>query len=123
MLTEYQRQLRERFLDAPVLPAPDPWRPVSERRTPIGGLLGVGFPLDPVTGNDLLTVVSGNGHGVFDGATGDLLARTGIPTRSSARRPARTCPARESALSPAPGSVSRDCSAADCTPPPTTAGP
>ena len=37
-LSEYQKRLRDRFLAAPVVPAPPPWQPVLDRRTPIGGL-------------------------------------------------------------------------------------
>ena len=50
MLSEYQQQLRDTFLAAPVLPAPHPWRLVLPGPTPIGGLLGVGSPSTPTTG-------------------------------------------------------------------------
>jgi len=94
MLSEYQRQLRERFLAAPVMAPPIPWRAVSNRRTPIGGLLGVGFGLDPATGNDLLMVVSTCGHGVFDAQTGSRLARERDPDpdTSTPTGPDLACP-------------------------------
>ncbi|MDT0321294.1 hypothetical protein [Streptomyces millisiae] len=81
MFTDHQLQLRERFLAAPVAPAPAPWRPVF-RPGPavrIGGLLGIGFAADPVTGRDLVMIVSQDGHGVLDGATGAVLARDRDP--------------------------------------------
>src|SRR5690349_10773481 len=71
MIAEYQQQLRERFLSAPLMPPPPSWRPVFDRRTPIGGLQGIGFATDPQTGNDLVMVVSMDGHGLFDAATGE----------------------------------------------------
>jgi hypothetical protein len=80
--SEHQQQLRERFLAAPVAPAPAPWRPVFHPETaiPIGGLLGIGFAPDPASGHDLLMVVSqGGGHGLFDTTTGKLLARDRDP--------------------------------------------
>ncbi|MEO3756249.1 hypothetical protein [Streptomyces sp. B6B3] len=81
MFTEHQQQLRERFQAAPVSPAPPPWRPVFQPVTTlsIGGLLGIGFAPDPASGRDLLMVVSQGGHGVFDAATGKLLARDRDP--------------------------------------------
>ncbi|MFI1252361.1 hypothetical protein ACH4U6_00950 [Streptomyces netropsis] len=79
MLSAYKQQLRDRYLSAPVIPAPDPWRPVSRPMIPIGGLLGVGFALDPVSGNDLLMVVSSSGHGLFDASTGERLDRDHDP--------------------------------------------
>jgi hypothetical protein len=81
MFTEHQRQLRERFLAAPVSPAPPPWRPVYHPAPsiPIGGLLGIGFAPDPVTGEDLLMVVSQGGHGVINTTTGKILARDRDP--------------------------------------------
>lgn len=81
MFTEHQQQLRERFLAAPVSPAPQPWRPVfrPEATIRIGGLLGVGFAPHPATRRDLLMVVSHDGHGLFDATTGALLARDRDP--------------------------------------------
>ncbi|MFI6844260.1 hypothetical protein OG535_38680 [Kitasatospora sp. NBC_00085] len=94
MLSEYQQQLRDRFLAASVIPAPDPWQPVFARRTPIGGLLGVGFGADPASGDDLLMVVSSNGHGLFDASTGQRLARDHDPDldHSTPAGPNLTCP-------------------------------
>jgi len=54
LLTEYQQKLRDRCLAAPVMPAPEPWRPVLDNRTPIGGLLGIGFATHPGNGHDLV---------------------------------------------------------------------
>jgi hypothetical protein len=81
MISEYQQQLRDRFLSAPVMEPPDPWRSVfaPQSRALIGGLLGVGFALDPVSGKDLLMVVSSQGHGVFDASTGMKIARDPDP--------------------------------------------
>ncbi|GIH05321.1 hypothetical protein Rhe02_33880 [Rhizocola hellebori] len=76
-MTEYQQQLRDRFLGAPVMPAPAPWIGLHGQNTTIavGGLIGVGFALDPVTGADLLMVTSHNGRGLFDSASGTRTAR------------------------------------------------
>ncbi|MES5816646.1 hypothetical protein [Streptomyces sp. RG80] len=63
------------MLAAPVVPAPEPWRPVSERCIPIGGLLGIGFASHPENGHDLVMVVSSAGHGLFDAVTGEKIAR------------------------------------------------
>ncbi|MFD8911073.1 hypothetical protein [Streptomyces sp. NPDC059575] len=79
MITEYQQKLRERLLAAPVVPAPAPWRPVLDRRTPIGGLLGIGFAVHPGSGRDLVMVVSHDGHGLFDAVTGEKIARDREP--------------------------------------------
>ncbi|WP_207934367.1 hypothetical protein [Actinomadura sp. KC06] len=70
MISEYQQQLRERYLAAPVMAPPTPWRRVLDDRTPIGGLLGIGFAVHPGTGHDLVMVVSQDGHGPFDAVTG-----------------------------------------------------
>ncbi|WP_405108252.1 hypothetical protein OG559_25955 [Micromonospora sp. NBC_01405] len=77
MISEYQQQLRDRYLAALVMPAPEPWRSPLERSTciPIGGLLGVGFATDPTNGHDLLMAVSHQGHGLFDAPTGEKIAR------------------------------------------------
>ncbi|MFF0386273.1 hypothetical protein [Streptomyces sp. NPDC004286] len=75
MTTEYQRALRDRYLAAPVLPVPPPWRPVGEGLIPVGGLLGIGFAVHPETGHDLVMVVSSSGHGLIDAVTGERLAR------------------------------------------------
>ncbi|MFI1970188.1 hypothetical protein BLA24_12810 [Streptomyces cinnamoneus] len=79
MSAEHRRRLRERYLAAPVTPAPEPWRPVLEHGTPIGGLLGIGFAVDPGTGHDLVMVVSSGGHGLFDAVTGEKTARDRDP--------------------------------------------
>jgi hypothetical protein len=84
VLSDYQQQLRERFLSAPVMPAPDPWRLVAEQRTPIGGLVGVGFASDPETEGDLLMVVSHDGHGLFDATSGAKIARDRDPAPDTA---------------------------------------
>jgi hypothetical protein len=41
----------------------------------VGGLLGIGLAVHPDTGHDLITLVSSDGHGLFDAVTGDKLAR------------------------------------------------
>ncbi|MGW1727770.1 hypothetical protein ACWCQK_33260 [Streptomyces sp. NPDC002306] len=80
-LSAYQRAMRNRLLAAPVVPAPEPWRPVFEREygVPVGGLLGIGFATDPDTGRDLVMVVSNDGHGLFDAVTGEKTARDRNP--------------------------------------------
>ncbi|WP_027344404.1 hypothetical protein [Hamadaea tsunoensis] len=76
-MDEYRRRLRDRFLSAPVLPVPEPWVGLAAPNTtiPVGGLIGVGFAPDPVTGADLLLVASHSGRGLFDPATGARTAR------------------------------------------------
>lgn len=85
MVSEHQQGLRERFLAAPVTAAPAPWRPMPGRYPfiPIGGLLGVGFAPHPVSGDDLLMVVSTQGHGLFHAATGERIARDRDPDADS----------------------------------------
>ncbi|MFE5397504.1 hypothetical protein ACFQ9U_23475 [Streptomyces sp. NPDC056568] len=95
MITEYQQRLRERYLAAPVMPAPEPWRPVLDRRTPIGGLLGIGFAVHPDDGHDLVMVVSSDGHGLFDAVTGERIARDRDPdpdTSTPDAHPELSCP-------------------------------
>lgn len=95
MITEYQRKLRERFLAAPVMPAPEPWQPVLDRRTPIGGLLGIGFATHPDSGHDLVMVVSHDGHGLFDAVSGEKIARERDPdpeTSTPDAHPGLACP-------------------------------
>lgn len=95
MITEYQQKLRERYIAAPVMPAPEPWQPVLDRRTPIGGLLGIGFAVHPDSGHDLVMVVSSDGHGLFDAATGEKIARDRDPdpdTSTPDAHPDLTCP-------------------------------
>lgn len=83
VLTPYQQTLRDRMLAAPVLPAPEPWRPVFASCAPVGGLLGIGFATHPDShpdrGNDLVMVVSHDGHGLFDAVTGEKIARERDP--------------------------------------------
>lgn len=95
MLSDYQRRVRDRFLAASVVPAPAPWQPVSEQRTPIGGLLGIGFAIHPDDGRDLVMVVSHDGHGLFDAVSGEKLARDRDPdpdTSTPDASPDLTCP-------------------------------
>ncbi|MFF7968511.1 hypothetical protein ACFZC3_24525 [Streptomyces sp. NPDC007903] len=95
MTTEYRQALRNRYLAAPVMPAPPPWRPVGEGLIPVGGLLGIGFAVHPETGHDLVMVVSSSGHGLFDAVTGERLARDYDPdpeTDTPDLSPDLTCP-------------------------------
>ncbi|MEU2391432.1 hypothetical protein [Streptomyces sp. NPDC007369] len=95
MITEYQQRLRDRYLAAPVMPAPTPWQPVLDRAIPIGGLLGIGFAGHPATGHDLVMVVSHSGHGLFDAVTGEKIAREQDPdpaTSTPDAHPDLTCP-------------------------------
>jgi hypothetical protein len=82
-LTSYQRDLRDRMLSAPVLPAPAPWRPVFAPCLPVGGLLGIGFATRPDSGADLVMVVSTDGHGLLDAVTGEKIARDRDPDPES----------------------------------------
>lgn len=94
-LSGYQQQLRDRLLAAPVLPAPLPWQLMPDRRTPIGGLLGIGFAVHPGNGHDLVMVVSHGGHGLFDAVTGEKIARDRYPdpgTETPDASPDLTCP-------------------------------
>ncbi|MFJ9345924.1 hypothetical protein [Streptomyces sp. NPDC101237] len=96
-LCDYQRAMRNRILAAPVVPAPDPWRPVfeSEYGVPVGGLLGIGFTTDPDTGHDLVMVVSHDGLGLFDAVTGEKIARDREADLEDSGRdadPAEWCP-------------------------------
>ncbi|WP_030772465.1 MULTISPECIES: hypothetical protein [unclassified Streptomyces] len=71
------------LLAAPVVPAPEAWRPVfgpgPDPYVPVGGLLGIGFASHPDTGDDLVMVVSNDGHGLFDARTGEKIARDRDP--------------------------------------------
>lgn len=124
MITEYQQRLRDRYLAAPVMSAPAPWQPVLDRRTPIGGLLGIGFAVHPDTGHDLAMVVSHDGgHGLFDAVTGEKIARDRDPDPATSipdAHPDLTCPG----LGPVAGTLVRIAasSAAVCTAPPRTVG-
>ncbi|MGC0334075.1 hypothetical protein RKD23_007065 [Streptomyces sp. SAI-170] len=79
MLSAYQQELRDRLLSVPELPAPAPWRRVWDRRMPVGGLLCVGFAVDPVDGRDLVLVESTAGLGLFDAESGEKPARDRDP--------------------------------------------
>ncbi|WP_435281356.1 hypothetical protein [Streptomyces koelreuteriae] len=79
MISEYQQQLRDRFLSVSETSPPPPWHPVLDRRLPIGGLLGIGFGTAPGADHDLVMVVSSDGHGLFDTVTGEKLARDRDP--------------------------------------------
>ncbi|AXK34528.1 hypothetical protein DVA86_19625 [Streptomyces armeniacus] len=95
MLTTYQRRLRKHYLAAPVMPAPEPWQPVVEYGTPVGGLLGIGFAVHAESGHDLVMVVSHDGHGLFDAVTGEKIARDRDPdpaTSTPDAHPDLTCP-------------------------------
>ncbi|MFE7168464.1 hypothetical protein [Streptomyces sp. NPDC057616] len=76
-LSPYQQAMRQRLLAAPVVPAPEPWRRIAY--APVGGLLGIGFASHPVGGQDLVLVVSHDGHGLFDAVTGEKIARDRDP--------------------------------------------
>ncbi|MFF9057605.1 hypothetical protein ACIRPQ_32310 [Streptomyces sp. NPDC101213] len=80
-LSAYQQAMRDRLLAAPVVPAPEPWRPVFEytHGVAVGGLLGIGFATHPDSGRDLVMVVSSDGHGLFDAVTGEKIARDRDP--------------------------------------------
>ncbi|WP_330284416.1 hypothetical protein [Streptomyces sp. NBC_00588] len=80
-LSTYQPALRDRLLAAPVVPAPEPWRPVFAYQygVPVGGLLGIGFAAHPDSGHDLVLVDSTSGHGLFDAVTGEKIARDRDP--------------------------------------------
>ncbi len=94
MVTEYQQKLSERYLAA-VLPAPEPWQPVLDRRTPTGDLLGIGFAVHPDSGHDRVMVVADGGHGLFDAVTGEKIARDRDPdpeTSTPDAHPDLACP-------------------------------
>ncbi|MFI7073364.1 hypothetical protein [Micromonospora sediminicola] len=81
MLSDHQQRLRARFLAAPVVAPPEPWRHLDRTRRciPVGGLQGVGFGVHPQTGVDLLMVVSMDGFGLIDATTGATIARDRDP--------------------------------------------
>jgi hypothetical protein len=66
---DHLARLRGRLRGLPLLPPPSPWESVATHA--VGGLTEVGF----AAGTDLLLVVSHSGRGVFDGRTGERLAR------------------------------------------------
>ncbi|MFJ3666038.1 hypothetical protein ACIPSE_06260 [Streptomyces sp. NPDC090106] len=78
-LSAYQSALRDRMLDAPEVPAPEPWRKVAGTCVAVGGLLGIGFAAHPEDGRDLVMVVSSAGHGLLDATTGEKIARDRDP--------------------------------------------
>lgn len=80
-LSPYQREMRRRLIAAPEVPAPEPWQRIAY--APVGGLLGIGFVSHPGTGHDLVMVVSNDGHGLFDGVTGEKIARVRDPDLDS----------------------------------------
>ncbi|WP_406307191.1 hypothetical protein OHA61_39370 [Streptomyces sp. NBC_00885] len=95
MISEYQQRLRDKFLSVSETPPPAPWRTVLDRRTPIGGLLGIGFAVAPDNGRDLVMVVSVDGHGLFDADTGEKIARDRDPDPEDSTPdavPDLTCP-------------------------------
>jgi hypothetical protein len=77
----YFRRRRDRFLRTPVTPVPPPWLALRGPYTPIpvGGLVGVGFAADPLSGADILMAVSHAGRGLFDPTTGVKIARDRDP--------------------------------------------
>ncbi|MEY9863669.1 hypothetical protein ABH935_009322 [Catenulispora sp. GAS73] len=92
MLTDFQRQLREKYLQTPTTHAPEPWERVTDPLISIGGLIGVGFAPHPETRRDLLLVISSDGRGLFDPATGEKLDRDRDPDWSTPDNPELTCP-------------------------------
>ncbi|MFD6636108.1 hypothetical protein ACFWDN_09825 [Micromonospora chalcea] len=96
MLSDYQQQLRSKFLAAPVVAPPEPWRHLDQtwRYIPVGGLQGVGFGAHPQTGVDLLMVVSTDGFGLIDATTGANVARDRHPDPDDAEPsgPDLACP-------------------------------
>ncbi|MBO0654621.1 hypothetical protein J1792_18095 [Streptomyces triculaminicus] len=95
MISAHQQRLHDRVLEAPVVPAPSAWRLVGDWRVPVGGLLGIGFAVDPHSGHDLVMTVSTSGHGLFDAVTGEKIARDRDPDDDSCTpdtTPDLTCP-------------------------------
>ena len=66
-------QLRNRIRSMPVSPPPSPWRRIAAH--PVGGITDVGY----APGSDMLLVVTHDGRGVFDGTTGQRVARDTAP--------------------------------------------
>lgn len=73
----HQDQLRARFRSAPLQAPPATWRPLAVLA--VGGLTGVGFGLNPDSGEDLILVTSHQGRGVVDCVTGERVARDPDP--------------------------------------------
>lgn len=65
--------LRARFRKAQVDAPASPWQLLADFA--VGGLWAVGFAAHPKTSDELLLVASSQGRGLFDCATGDVLAR------------------------------------------------
>lgn len=65
----YQQRLNERLRALTLSPPPEPWRHAAS--VAVGGFEALGFSAD----SRHLLVISGAGRGVFDGRTGELLAR------------------------------------------------
>ncbi len=72
-IPEHLRLLAGRIRTAPIEHPPAPWLPVGHYA--VGGLTDVGFGAD----SEHLLVVSWNGRGVFDCATGERVARDRTP--------------------------------------------
>ncbi|MGW2013641.1 hypothetical protein [Streptomyces sp. NPDC001927] len=91
-LSPYQKDLRERVLAAPRVDPPTPWRSVFQPYAAVGGLLGIGFGVDPRSGHDLVMVVSSTGHGLFDAVSGEKIARDRDPEDDIPEGPDLSCP-------------------------------
>ncbi|WP_068902461.1 hypothetical protein [Planomonospora sphaerica] len=76
-MTSHQEQVRARMRSAPLQAPPAPWRSLTP--IAVGGLSCVGFGTLPGSPDDLLLVVSSNGRGLFDCATGTRIARDPDP--------------------------------------------
>jgi hypothetical protein len=72
-LVDYGEAQLARLRDVPKAPPPEPWHAVAVHA--VGGLTDIGYAPD----SDLLLVVSHDGHGVFDGLTGERRARDPEP--------------------------------------------
>jgi hypothetical protein len=96
VLSEYQQQLRARYLSAPLVGAPEPWRGIGgpPSYVLVGGLQDVGFGVHPDTGADHLMVVSIDGFGLIDAASGVKLARDREPAPEVSIPSAPRCAAR-----------------------------
>lgn len=77
------------------MPAPHPWQPVLDNRTPIEGLQGIGFAVHPENGHGLVMVVSTDSYGLFDAVTSEKIARDRHPdpdTEFPGASPDLACP-------------------------------
>lgn len=102
-MTSHHDKLRARFRTAPQQPPPAPWRSLPE--IAVGGLTGVGFGLDPDSGEDLILVTSHQGRGVIKCATGERVARDPDPEPAWPDDQALTC----QGIGPLAGSVVAIC--------------